>query len=502
MGGIEAADGSSPADFIFEDRKEEILNPNLSNIEKIGKMARLCYRSEPKESENQHDVDLRVIKHCIESGHESVLEHGIVSVFINPEATEDSKHYGEVYLKDKSPINFRQVFAMGATDAQMKFTEQFMDPELYDKFVQRTKYADQNKKILPCLVADVRAWRQIVRERIYLETQSRNKVALALTLKLLFELDAQDEDHILFNDLVNDINDGLFKEEKFVETFGVDGMSAFAEGEELNLANYCKHVFTDPTTLIAGQASSCASISIILTTDRVTSHQHVRHRKNVAYSQESQRYVNYDKKGVRIIPLTMEPSKFEKWCEENGKSIDDIFDDYDLGRVRKDKIGAYYFTPWNEGVVHAVDSYRKCLNLDKYWKNLEPEYKTNLPPMPTETARDKLENDVATRLGVTWLRTSSFINFVFWRLDEHAQYSIRSALARIIKNAFSMNHPFCETIPHKLAMSWFELIKAQKLFKDNSDLDKIVEYREGINKSVQKYIQEHAAELEAQRTKQ
>lgn len=497
MGAIEQCEGCGPSDFIYQDREEMILDPKMPNLQKIGTMARLCYRVEPKEGENQRDVDMRVVKHCISSGHESVLEHGIVSVFINPEATEDSKRFGAAFCRDKSPLDFHQLFAFGATDAQMKYIESWMEPELYDKFILREGTNATDKRILPCFVGDVRAWRQVIRERVYIETQAKNKVALALTLKVLFELSRYDDGDVLFGDLVEDINNGLMKSEKFMEIFfpAEACVAPFKDDETLTLQSYCEHVFGSHESVIAGQASPSASVSVILTTDRAMTHQHVRHRKNVAYSQESQRYVNYDKKGIRFINLTMEPSKFQKWCEENGKTLDDIFDDYDLGRVRKDKLGAYYFIPWNSGMVQAAKAYQACVDLKRHWKDAKPETKTDLPQMPPETARGVLPNDTATRIGVTWFRTAGFINFAFWRLEAHAQYVIRATLARMIKKMFQMGHPFCETVPHEVAIHWLEQIKEQNLFKDNTDIDKLIEYRKMIRAHVEKYIKEHAEEL-------
>ena len=108
--------------------------------------------------------------------------------------------------------------------------------------------------------------------------------------------------------------------------------------------------------------------------------------------------------------------------------------------------------------------------------------------LPSETCRGVLPNDTATTIGVTWMRPSSFINFCYWRLDHHAQYSIRAMLARIVKEIFINHVPFIETIPFNAAMRWFKQIKEQKLFKDDSAIDRIIKERTIVQEFVESQI--------------
>ena len=462
------------------DRTEEIIDPNLSNVDKIGRMTRLCYRTEPKDGEDQHSVNIRIIKHCIESGHESVLEHGIMSVFINPEVTEDSQKITN-YLKLEKPTNLQFIWNMCKNDAASKYIEQFYDPELHDKFAAKYNVDKEQHRVLPTYAGDVRAWRQTIRERIYINTSTKDLVGLALTLKVLQQLDASDADHVLFADIVEDVNERMLKDENIVRYFQNSEYVKFEKGEPITIDAVCDKCFKCTNSVFAGQSSACASLSVILTTDRAVTHQLVRHRKNVAYSQESQRYVNYDKKGAYVVPLTVEPSKYVKWCEDNHVSMDDLFADYDTGRLNEecDAVRAH-FNMWISAVSAAFNVYHDLLKDTTGSINL-----------PTETARGVLPNDTATRIGVTWFRSAAFINLCFWRLEAHAQYSIRSMIARVVYKMFASSHPFCMCLPHHVVMGWFNQMKEQKLFKDEKMIDDIIERQTKLQEAVSKYVKEH-----------
>lgn len=96
------------------------------------------------------------------------------------------------------------------------------------------------------------------------------------------------------------------------------------------------------------------SASFMLTVPRSISHQIVRHRIGVAYSQESQRYCNYSKEPVDVIAPVPE-------------------------------IHGIVFKDWKDACIEAVKSYRKLIA-----SGVEP-----------QRARSVLPESTATRLGMT-----------------------------------------------------------------------------------------------------
>jgi thymidylate synthase (FAD) len=75
-----------------------------------------------------------------------------------------------------------------------------------------------------------------------------------------------------------------------------------------------------------------ASASFLLTTDRGITHEIVRHRVGCSYSQESTRYVNYNKKqGLCVIaPLGLTEGQYAVWSramEEAAAAYESLLDD-------------------------------------------------------------------------------------------------------------------------------------------------------------------------------
>ena len=447
-------------------RMEEYLNPNMPNVDKVAKMARICYRNE---KDNDHETDVRIIKRCIESGHESILEHGAISLFIHNEKSDDTSRFSAM-LQGNPPVDFNRVWRSSITDAEMKYCERFMDPELFNKFDPDSP----ERRLLPCYIADIRAWRQILREKMFIATSKSDQLLLALLLKVGYEMDKADGEHIFFGDIIADWNE-MLKNETFQKAM-ILNEDAEKNLKEFTVESIANFYFTVRNTVIAGQSADCATFSVILTTDRATTHQLVRHRKNVAYSQESQRYVNYDKKGYRVIPMTVEPSKFPP----------NFIDDYDKGSVSSNSRA---YALWIDAIKNAFIGYHQ----------LQHAYDGEADPivLPSETCRGVLPNDTATKIGVTWFRSTGFINFCYWRLDSHAQYAIRSTLARIVVNAVMRDHPFFAVIKTDIVLKWLKQIKEQKLLNDNEIIDKSIDLWTKRLEAINKYVAEQMKKQES-----
>lgn len=134
------------------------------------------------------------------------------------------------------------------------------------------------------------------------------------------------------------------------------------------------------------------SISAMFITDRAATHQLIRHR-HASYSQESQRYVNYNKGD------TIEFIRPQFMTEPD--VVDKALDNY------QGKAADYFLTE----VLCLANTYEDLIN-------------KGLPP---EEARGILPNCTATRIGVT-ANLREWRHIFRLRLDPHAQSQIRALM--------------------------------------------------------------------------
>jgi len=153
-----------------------------------------------------------------------------------------------------------------------------------------------------------------------------------------------------------------------------------------------------------------AVISARIICDRSTSHQLVRHRL-AAYSQESQRYCDYGKKGCQVIcpPAIGVPlgSYHSEWFENCGHLV---FDDNGEVKFNQTQLG------WLVTVEQCYDSYLHLRDA-----KIRP-----------EDARSVLPNAVKTEVFSTF-------NLRVWRhifrergLNNHAQWQIRGIFRELL----------------------------------------------------------------------
>ncbi len=442
-------------EIILTDRHETVLDSNMPLLEKIGTMAKLCYRVE---NPNGPNVNARIVKNCIKEGHESVLEHGVISLYLKQEPNEDSKLWSD-HIGLAQNASIYTLYGGIQTNSMKKYTEHFRDPDIYPIICKRrgeeSKCAEGQTVPIPVQIGNVRAWRQVIRERLFIATGvNGDKYQLAMVVKMLHEFYNIEDGNVLFGDLYDNVNEILTFED--VRNMIFDGNIPEDLGT-FGIEEMCKRFFAESDSVIAAPASPTASLSVIFTTDRAMTHQFVRHRANVGYSQESQRYVNYDKKGYRVIPLTVDPNKYP----------DDFFDNIELGRVRSTS-NAY--KEWFKAMEDAFTHYHNLLHV------YDDETGHSDLKLPPETCRGALPNDAATRLGVTWMATSGFLNMLFWRVDSHAQYAIRSAMARLFVKIAVEHHPFIMSIPINTTIHYLNMIREQKLVDPEMVSDVIKSY--------------------------
>lgn len=171
-------------------------------------------------------------------------------------------------------------------------------------------------------------------------------------------------------------------------------------------------------------------VTAIVICSRACSHQLVRHRI-AAYSQESQRYVNYGKQpSLKVIcPLSIDLQTGTYFWE-------DAWFRYREGPVLPDLIEGARRTSWLNTIKHCYDEY-------------EEELREGIKP---EDARYVLPNATKTELAVTF-------NLRQWRhvfceraLNKHAQWEIRMIFSAILADlAARMPAVFDDLLPDEVS---------------------------------------------------
>ena len=462
-----------------------ILDPNMSNLDKIGTMARICYRREVAEGETDAAVNERIIKNCIKNGHESVLEHAAYSLFLPVELCSDNTGLMEKMFGQKQQIRvpFRQIWESAPTISMQKYSIPFMDVEMYDHRPNAGEFVgDKDKKqILPCIIADARAWRNILKERISQYGAFMDNPINFLILCRIVQAFYQCEP-VVFEDIKGLIETGLSSMSTAEET----GDKAITSSriyslvvkplkkEERTLDGVVAHYFNMPTDIFVGPTAKEATLSVIIETSRDVTHQLVRHRADIAYSQESQRYVNFASKGAKIIPLTVDPAKVKK---------DGVFAvDPSTGVVDEN---SEVYRIWSNQMTSAFNAYEKMLELG----------------VPPEAARKVLPNGCYTKIGVTWFMPSMFMNFCHFRLEDHAQFDIRRVAADIIFQTLKMQHPFMNLLDPNLIKHYISFIQDHHFFGDAKETieeyGKLVAFQDDRIKAIQDYTKAMREQQEA-----
>lgn len=462
----------------IQNREFVILPPGMDLVTKVGRMARICYRSEVKEGTSEQELNERVIRQCISSGHESVLEHGAISVAIPTGPCHDCTAICEKIdgVKGKR-LNFRGLWESSITSVQAEYTMPFSDPDIETKHIKRYKIADQRQApaAIPCILADIRAWRAVIRGKFRAAIARDDPYTFALALAVTDALSMAAP--IFFEDVVREIDD-------FLKADGNDRRERLftavinkLEKNEKNLHAAVLRFFDQPGDIFAEPASDCATLSVIIHTDRATTHQLVRHRRDVGYSQESQRYVNYNKKGFEAMSFIIDP-----------KRVKGIPVDPKTGEVNP---GSRAYKIWKEGIDLAFQHYQQLVNIG----------------VPPESARDLLPNACKTTIGVTWLTPLGFNNLMHWRVDEHAQFAIRKLFQEILLTAIRDRHPFTEIVSFDLMDEWLKQIRAQGFFNSTEapgliDMaEHIVQHNREEAEKIMKEIKDRQEQMEREAEK-
>ena len=474
-------------DLNFVDYEVEVLDPKMSMFDKIAYAARTCYRSE---AEATPETDKKLIAGCVKRGHTSVLEHGAISLYLDIRPSEESANMIKAIIGQKGrPVALRQIWDRMVTLSSQRYASSFNDPDMFSKHwdeitVDGRKLPKEADVALPVIVADVRAWREILRERIFIADQiSGDPISwfvTALAVFRMYNLAPQMFDDIA-NMLINRVK--AFKAKRAEASPERPGFSPvesllFNRLTDEEIDNFClckfleKFMGEDFKSVIAEEASPTMSVSIVLTTDRAVTHEHVRHRRDVGYSQESQRYVGYSNGKCDVLPLTVDPAK-----KPEGIEIDPH-----TGIVKQDEVACKIY---EDAVQHCFAAYNKLRELG----------------FPPESARKCLPNGTRTKIVVTWLLPLGFTNFMYWRTEAHAQYDIRRAADLILLKMIESKHPFLQLFDMRELQRSVSWMREQNMFNEET-LGKIDQYlsdRKVAEEELMRQAEEERKIMEEQR---
>ena len=420
----------------------EFLDPNMGVQDKIARMARICYKSESTGTGS----DAKLIANCVARGHHSVTEHALISVVfsgqnINKDALK--KVFPNVDPEGVSPKRMFEAFS--SLDIR-RYVLDITDPDIL-RIVDPEFVATHNDKTysIEAKLANARAWYRIVDAIISLGFDSEHYphiLSLGLSLlKALFGVAPA-----MYGKIVTNV-------EKYLAALAkVDAGKIPNQDFPTDFESCCKAFGADLFDVWANKASPAASMSVILKTSRSVTHEIVRHNHtDIAVSQESQRYVNYNNKGFEFIHPMLDVVRFSDLplATEGGTATVTIDKD---GFIPEESI---VYKRWLAGRRADVDEYMGDLAYD----------------LPPEFCRGALPNDAATTIGITFTYPS-FINFVKLRLDNTAFFPFRKFVAELLIRGLVMKHPFliefskCSGSSAASMLGWIKHIRDDKLYTD------------------------------------
>lgn len=466
----------------------EIVDPGMDPIARVAKMARLCYRSEKNLGP---EADARLIKNCVKSGHTSVAEHSYISVFFSDEripVKEMNFPDNDGTMKDNpAVVSAKFIWDNFSIPDKSKYIEPFGDDQIYRKIAPGTP-----PRVYNVAYGNFRAWISVLDTLISVSIVEGYIIGLAFSAKLidLFHKEFGVVFESLYDSAVSAINE-LPKDNSLVTYFG--GQLTFDRLVQC----------VDKMQIVVAPSTPRASLSVVLRTDRAVTHQLVRHRRDVAYSQESQRYCNYENKGYDVVWPQIDPAKYKN-CTLTSVQKVEANGETKLHELPLDKGGfipadSSAFNTWHAAMEIAVSHYEALLHTG--FHRVDPETgKVEDVSINAEVARAVLPNSFATTIGVTWT-TTTFVNLMHWRLDNHAQYPIRHLLGTVVVEALSKQHPFFDNFPPRMIIGWLNQIKNEGFALEAYDvhkIDELISFQETRQANMMRQIAEIQAKQQAE----
>jgi len=475
----------------------QIIEPHTPPEKRIAQMARICYRSEDQSSP---ESDARLIKNCVKSTHYSVTEHGFISViFSNARIDMEKVKSLAPSIDDKVRITCDAIWNNFNSDTRRKYMEVFGDDEIY-KLIDGP---DSEQKTYNVYAGDCHTWLSLIDEFMSASLQRNFNLGFVFMLALVVKLNeafpsvfANSVEQISAALSVCDDKNPLYK---------------IAAGEEKDVKVTIDHFkkYFDMFEMIVAPACSRMTLSAILRTDRAVTHELVRHRRGVAYSQESQRYVNYGKKGYEVVWPQMDPVKYSGYTFSTVPHIpegqsESVVEDISLEVDGYIPTKSSMYNTWLSAMELASSQYEALLatSMKKaiyktdsdggyvYDENGKPVIeKVETISVPPETARSVLPSSTATTIGVTWT-PATFVNLCWRRIEKSAQWPIRYLLGNVLIQALKDSHPFFENFPPKLVEKWINDSFEMKIFVDEELKNKLIATQEKRQANIIKKLQD------------
>lgn len=400
----ETEEGATLPNFEIIDRTVEI-NTTSDPAKKIEQFARICYRSEDRITDTSANG---LLDFCMKHDHGSIFEHFFISVFF-PNEGNFAEVMGDEHLTP------RRVW-----DACMCTTRNKHMFQYWDKWIQVNPSIPLAENMHWATTAGaVRAWRGILVPGIEASIKQDIYPALVLHLALLKKLN--EFASALFHDIVEWVNVTLSNVSMLGGCKSLVKLTDGLDKEEISLDGIPDNRLD--IGLVLHEAEG-AYASFVLVTDRADSHQIVRHRVECGYSQESQRYCDYERKGVAMVTPQIEPAILAKMDEEAIQKL--------------------------------------AVEIAKAMENAACSYNTlRYAGLIPESARAVLPNSCATKIGVSM----SFValeHFFNRRLAKDAQYSLRVTAAEMLKQLIDTQHPVMHNLSAHSLLRWCKWLIEQK----------------------------------------
>lgn len=459
----------------------QILDAHMKPEQRIAMMARLCYRTEDKASP---ESDAKLIRACINRTHYSVTEHGFISAIfsqarIDPEKIKKLAPDMDTKLK----ITSDAIWNNFSSDTRRKYMEVFGDDEIY-KLIDGTNSKPSTYNVY---AGNVHTWLSLIDEFMSASVQKQFHLGFVFILALVDKLHKAFPN--AFQVCIDQVQEALAAVDSKHPLYKV--AAGDTEGVKVNID--CFRQYFDMFEMIVAPSCSRMTLSAIIRTDRAVTHELVRHRRGVAYSQESQRYVNYGNRGYEVIWPAMDPVKYGKATFPSTPYVPEGKTESTVDQLKLEHGGflpqkSSAFNTWFAAMEIATSHYENLLESNIIVPGDE-NTETEVRHVPPETARAVLPNSFATTIGVTWT-PSTFVNLIWRRVEKSAQWPIRSMIGNIVLQGLKDGHPFFENFPPKLVTKWINDIFSMGISTDEDLKKTLIEAQDKRQQNIAKAIQE------------
>lgn len=437
---------SEEMNFVIIPRHEDICGEHDAN-KKIERFARICYRSEDKIGINSF---ANLINFCINHDHGSILEHYYISVFFPGEGD----YSGVLKSTGLTPQSM--------WDGCSSYSKKRFITEWWDRFI-KVNPSIQGPVMWRCSVGNIRAWRTVVAKGLEGSFKQNVFSAGVLHLSLLKEL--YKHWPLFFQDIVSWVDALMMVPATMPEilqklTADIDTTTNIKLNDIPEERLKCD--------LVMDEAIGYA-LSFIATTDRACTHQLIRHRVDCSYSQESQRYCDYNRKGVGFCLPVMDKWNSKKVVNEASQFAGFVTDD-EYGTLKEDN---EFYAEWIKGCESSTTHYNKLRSMG----------------IPPEVARGQLINDCSTMIGVT-MTYAALEHWFNKRLAPDAQFTIRSMAGRIFSTLLVQKNPVLFNIHPTVITRWCKMMISQHFGSEDVWYKGIAWQQERIELAKKEYEQE------------